>query len=1007
MSLSALAGRTIVPLYSVSEPADNDGSLFGVSCVLSGDGTTLVIGDPSSSRVFVYQHDTTGRWELWKTVSPSGSIASVQNFGRSLAVHSNGLRVLVGFPNDTGDTGVALYQFASSVGTFTLRTTATDSEISNFGAVVAAMADTSIVAVASGESSGGVRLFSATAYSDNEADGVSLTEIAFVSGVTSRSLALAGDSDVSGKFVLAVGTSDDVLTYGLTSSGIITDGSSFSSSGTSVSGALDTGLGYSVAMSEDGLMLVAGKYSGVTSEVQTYQREVSEYTWTSVAGATLSGTNLGLAVALSPEGDLLLSSSGDELTFYKKNLASFTEWAQLEAVTGSDVATSVSVARPRNNLAVMVATSASSGSFTLYDLTAVIPADWTAMKAVPRVVVSCDEDTINEYYRYGRFQKFWRGILDSGMSGWAKFPAYFLEDGYASAVDEVLTPHNILGFREDLVEGQRACAVSHVRLWTWLSAQASGTVMEDATCAWILEDDALPCEDFDGKASTVFGSTGDDWDMIYMGHGGIDSVTEVSSTASGDDPIVVSTLPVACLHAYVLTDVGARRLLNWLRAYNRFASGSGIPKIDDVVTMLQAINVFVANQGAIANSTDDLARLRAWRFIRSRAVEQGLTAVPNSGGTTVNLATDRHSEVLDACRILAREYPFKAYVWHKDMSSADRTSLYGNADYADFSPSFGSNESTGSLPANRDGFSRDRGLVYQDDLVAPVRGKGVIYGGFRLSAPEPFSVYGGPTPQTFSGDPYRYVVFTEGTTEVSLFGTATVDVLIVGGGGGSGYGKGTGGGGGGAVVLLEDVEIGNQLVTIEVGAGGAGGTSSTPSTNGGNSKFGDYVALGGGNGGGDNHSLGSNGGCGGGHRHNRFNSGSTTEYGRSIQFSTYGYGVGNDAGSNTTSTRGSGGGGAGILLGAGSGGTGGRGYAFLNNPGIQVDKFVHWGTTVPGILAVYFGAGGTGGGTSGATSVTAGQPNTGQGASGVTGSGVRDGASGGSGIVIIRYLPSS
>lgn len=108
------------------------------------------------------------------------------------------------------------------------------------------------------------------------------------------------------------------------------------------------------------------------------------------------------------------------------------------------------------------------------------------------------------------------------------------------------------------------------------------------------------------------------------------------------------------------------------------------------------------------------------------------------------------------------------------------------------------------------------------------------------------------------------VAFTAGTGAWTVpAGVSSAEVELVGGGGGGGN---FGGGGGGAVVPKTTVTVtSGASVSVTVGAGGIGGDAVTGATNGGDSVFGDVVALGGGYGGSSalGQAVGGNGGDGG------------------------------------------------------------------------------------------------------------------------------------------------
>ena len=253
--------------------------------------------------------------------------------------------------------------------------------------------------------------------------------------------------------------------------------------------------------------------------------------------------------------------------------------------------------------------------------------------------------------------------------------------------------------------------------------------------------------------------------------------------------------------------------------------------------------------------------------------------------------------------------------------------------------------------------------------------------------------------------PPETTVFAEtGTTSWTAPGGVTsVWVLVVGGGGPGGR---AGGGGGGGVIEVADYSVTpGDTYTVVVGAGGEGWSlDSDNGIKGGDSRFGDLVALAGGVGGycGNPSTSKHNGGSGGGggfcaeHPHSG-GSGTTDQ--------------GHDGGDFTAGGRGGGGGG---------GGAGGVGATTNNstggNGGIGIESDIwpdnpngtmyaggggggcHSGTTATG------GQGGGGNGDNDLSQVTPGVPNTGGGGGAYHGgSGHHANLNGGSGIVILYY----
>lgn len=259
-------------------------------------------------------------------------------------------------------------------------------------------------------------------------------------------------------------------------------------------------------------------------------------------------------------------------------------------------------------------------------------------------------------------------------------------------------------------------------------------------------------------------------------------------------------------------------------------------------------------------------------------------------------------------------------------------------------------------------------------------------------------------------DGYAYLVITNDTT-LHVDGSASFDVLLVGGGGGAGANSSTqtdyrgGGGGGGGVIYVRNFPVSAGNYPITVGTGGVVNTGAAGTTvNGGNTTAFDFTAFGGGPGApatGYGATIGNIGASGGGGA----TDGGTTVgrgiiYGGTAKASAENFNLGNagaDAYTNGT---------AGPKYNGGAGG--GAGSAAVN--GVGGDGFP---CDITGTM-VYYGGGGAGGKryNSGAVAkpgLGGGTASWGGGGSGQYGnSNAADGFNttpqpGGHGIVIIRY----
>ena len=231
-----------------------------------------------------------------------------------------------------------------------------------------------------------------------------------------------------------------------------------------------------------------------------------------------------------------------------------------------------------------------------------------------------------------------------------------------------------------------------------------------------------------------------------------------------------------------------------------------------------------------------------------------------------------------------------------------------------------------------------------------------------------------------------------------------VDYLVVAGGGGGGaYAAGAGGGGGGFVT--GNTVLYSKAHTVIVGAGGTGGTwATTAATNGGNSSVFSITAIGGGHGGqGWTASPGGVGGSGGGtggfdgNGNTNLTGGAVNNYAGQGRKGGAGKGVGINDGS------GGGGGGANAVGGDGNNSTGGDGGAGRESA-ISGSTVTYAGGGGGSRYQGAGGVGGAGGGGAGGNPPGNGTTNTGGGGGGSRGLDAVLGGSGGSGIVIIRYL---
>lgn len=258
--------------------------------------------------------------------------------------------------------------------------------------------------------------------------------------------------------------------------------------------------------------------------------------------------------------------------------------------------------------------------------------------------------------------------------------------------------------------------------------------------------------------------------------------------------------------------------------------------------------------------------------------------------------------------------------------------------------------------------------------------------------------------------PYTIHTFTGSATFTPSF-SGEVEVLVVAGGGGGGQNHGGGGGGAGGLLYASSYGVAaGSGITVTVGSGGSVAGAGS------NSVFGGLTAIGGGYGASEGPNNGGNGGSGGG------GTGFSTATSGGLGTPGQGFDGGKGAYPDTSGVYGSGGGGGGASAPgtdgkegqnvSGSAGNGGNGLPY-SITGFSTYYAGGGGGGYWGDNLAYYGVGGLGGGGNGGAGgssstllPTPGVNGLGGGGGGSRGDGSlpRPGSTGGSGIVIVRYL---
>ena len=104
-----------------------------------------------------------------------------------------------------------------------------------------------------------------------------------------------------------------------------------------------------------------------------------------------------------------------------------------------------------------------------------------------------------------------------------------------------------------LRKGNLACTLSHIRLWHKI-------VLDDMPYMLIFEDDVLPHPDLEKLGPLWWDETPRDLDMILLGN-----QTNPEDPRIWQEGLRILKSPSFCLHAYIVTNAGAHRLLQLIK----------------------------------------------------------------------------------------------------------------------------------------------------------------------------------------------------------------------------------------------------------------------------------------------------------------------------------------------------------------------------------------------------------------------------------------------------------
>lgn len=173
-----------------------------------------------------------------------------------------------------------------------------------------------------------------------------------------------------------------------------------------------------------------------------------------------------------------------------------------------------------------------------------LPSSWSDITSAKSVVFGLDRYAFRREYSAARL----------GAAGFTNIECTSSFDGYHADVDAALASFGVR-FIHELRPGHKGCSYTHLREWERM-------VRDEAPFRIFFEDDALGHLDLPkGLGQKFWDATPKDFDIVYMGN-----MMARNDPALADPTALVVQVPTYCMHAYMLSLSGAKKLLAMARS---------------------------------------------------------------------------------------------------------------------------------------------------------------------------------------------------------------------------------------------------------------------------------------------------------------------------------------------------------------------------------------------------------------------------------------------------------
>lgn len=193
----------------------------------------------------------------------------------------------------------------------------------------------------------------------------------------------------------------------------------------------------------------------------------------------------------------------------------------------------------------------------------VLPSSWSEASSSKSIIMGLQRYAFRREYSAAR-------LAAAGFSNISCVDSF---DGFNADVDKALQDLGVQ-FNSELRPGHKGCSYSHMKAW-------KDMIDEGVPYRIFFEDDALGHLDLPkGLGQRFWDATPKNFDILYLGN-----MMAPNDPALADPNALVVQVPTYCLHAYMLTLDGAKRL--WSLAKEMNAQGKPLQMLDIQLVLWQ------------------------------------------------------------------------------------------------------------------------------------------------------------------------------------------------------------------------------------------------------------------------------------------------------------------------------------------------------------------------------------------------------------------------------------